>query len=463
MGKNMNTQRRTARWFTFAASALLGLSAAGADVIDDIGSISLRLRASDLALSDGDPVAAWGSLTQATTDKQPTFVLSDSQFGGASVVNFDGILNHTTGDAMTWSGANLNARTIYAVANAESGGNNRGLLSRGDDRLNVRLSDNSYYRSPGHAQDGNDFTGAGGTGSMALNGINDGTYTINAPHVVTLVSAVNQTYTNFAVGNGQPQTSGGGPFDVRYWDGQIAEILIFNRELTFVENYTVLSQLRDTYGLPRGIVRGTGAGALIGGDSTDPENDGNDVNPAGTNFNANFFSNQEAYFSDAGDASSIREGAFDVFDNKLGGGEAKWCCGNAGLMASEGLYVGADFVVGGILDRFTIASSNDSPLRDAIHWAIQGSLDGSTWTDIFVQNAAATMWTARDQVIEFRNGVDYLQQINFSQYRYIAYASGGTEHALGELEFFVIPTPAALPAGMALMGLIAARRRSTRR
>jgi hypothetical protein len=298
---------------------------------------------------------------------------------------------------------------------------------------------------------------------MALNGIDDGAFTINSPHVVTMVSAANQTYTNFAIGNGQPQTSGGGPFDVRYWDGQIAEILIFDRTLTFSENYNVINQLRQTYGLSRGIVRGTGAGALIGGDATDPENDGNDVNPAGTNFNATFFSNNEAFFSDADDPAGSREAAFDVFDNKLGGGDAKWCCGNATLMNSEGLYVGAAFAGLSTLDRFTIASSNDSPLRDAIHWAIQGSTDGSIWTDIFVQNDTAAIWTARDQVIEFRNGIDYLQQGAFSQYRYIAFATGGNEHALGELELFLIPTPAALPAGIALMGLIAARRRSMRR
>ena len=448
---------------TLGAAALIG-PCAQADVIDDIGSITLRLQASDLVLTDGDPVSAWGSFSQATAAKQPTYVASDSQFGGAAVVDFDGITTHEDGDALTWSGAGVIARTIYAVANVETGGGNRGLVSNNSDALNVRLSDNSYYRSPGHAQDGNDFTGAGGLeGSMALNGVPDGAYTIDSPHIVTMVSANNQTYSNMAIGNNRVFTSGVDPWAVRYWDGQIAEILVFDRELTLKENYTVLTQLRQTYGLSRGQVLGTGTGTLLGGDATDPENDGDDTPAAGANFNATFFSNQEPYFSDSGDPSSSLEGAYDVFDNKLGGGEAKWCCGNSSLMNSEGLYVGADFGDLALLDHFTIASSNDSPLRDAIHWAIQGSTDGSTWEDVFVQNDAATIWTARDQVIEFSHGVDYLQTKLYSQYRYIAYASGGTEHALGELEFFLIPTPAALPAGLALMGLAAAGRRSTRR
>src|SRR4051812_40215581 len=66
-------------------------------------------------------------------------------------------------------------------------------------------------------------------------------------------------------------------------------------------------------------VRGTGAGALIGSDLTDPENNGDPEN--NVNYNAAFSASEEANFGGS-------EGAFNVFDNQVGGGNEKWCCGD---------------------------------------------------------------------------------------------------------------------------------------
>lgn len=63
-------------------------------------------------------------------------------------------------------------------------------------------------------------------------------------------------------------------------------------------------------------VLGTGTGSLIGGDLTDPENDGNPEADEG--YNAKFSSSEEPGFAGG-------ENAFNVFDNQLGGGNAKWC------------------------------------------------------------------------------------------------------------------------------------------
>ena len=76
---------------------------------------------------------------------------------------------------------------------------------------------------------------------------------------------------------------------------------------------------------------------LLGGDLTDPEDDGieGDTVPAagdtpqtaGTNFNwIGITANAEEYFSGFGAAG---EGSFDLFDNLIGGGAAKLCCGGA--------------------------------------------------------------------------------------------------------------------------------------
>lgn len=441
-----------------AGFAALATPTVQADVIDDLGGdVTLRLRASDLTLTNGDPVSAWGALTQGTAGNQPTFVASDAQFNGASVVDFSGDNSATTGDRLSAAGVNYAARTVIAVANAESGGGLRGLLSRGDDRLNLRLDSSTQYRSPGNGQDGNDFPGVASGGGLAIDaavtsGAATGSYTVNTPHIMTALAGSTQNYSNLTVGNGT--SAGSGPFSSRHWDGQIAEIVMIDRELTPNETFSVLNFLGETYGVSvaRGTIQGTGNGALIGGDSTDPENDG--APDANTNYNVvQFIANNEPGFGGG-------ENAFNVFDNRTGGGNDKWCCDG---IVSGGSFVGAQFAVGGQLDSFTATSSNDSPDRDAIHWAIQGSNDGTSWTDVFVQDAQSTLWTARSQTILFEAGVDYDVTANYSWYRYIAYETGSaTQHALGELEFFLIPTPAALPAGLMLMTLAAVRRRSTR-
>ena len=63
-------------------------------------------------------------------------------------------------------------------------------------------------------------------------------------------------------------------------------------------------------------VLGTGTGSLLGGDLTDPEDDGDPE--ADKNYNAKFSANDEPGFAGG-------ESAFNVFDNVLGGGNAKWC------------------------------------------------------------------------------------------------------------------------------------------
>ena len=63
-------------------------------------------------------------------------------------------------------------------------------------------------------------------------------------------------------------------------------------------------------------VLGVGTASLIGGDLTDPEDDG--APDANEGYNAIFSANEEPGFGGG-------EFAFNVFDNILGGGNAKWC------------------------------------------------------------------------------------------------------------------------------------------
>ncbi len=183
--------------------------------------------------------------------------------------------------------------------------------------------------------------------------------------------------------------------------------------------------------LPRHTALGTGTAALLGGDLTDPENNGSDATSAGTGFNwASITASSEAYFHGSGNV----EGAFDVFDNKVGGGEAKWCCdGGAQFVTVE---MPGDVT----LTHFTITSSNDSPLRDPRVWTISGSNDGGTFTTIYAAaDPARALWTERNQVIR----IDLPAPTR--KYRYLRYAvsaTGGSDHALGEIEYFGQLNPA---------------------
>ncbi|MGC6564376.1 MAG: discoidin domain-containing protein, partial [Akkermansiaceae bacterium] len=190
-----------------------------------------------------------------------------------------------------------------------------------------------------------------------------------------------------------------------------------------IENSTDPTNPNDTPDLPTiSIIDG-----LLGGDLTDPEDDGIDIeDTAGENFNwVSITSSSESFFTDA-TAGGSNEGAFDVFDNKVGGGEAKWCC-NA---APQDLTV--EFAEPVSITYFTMTSSNDSPDRDPTFWQIQGSNDGITFETIF-DHTGDPIWDARNQTALF------ILDSPAVAYRFIRYSvtqTGGTLHALGEIEYF---------------------------
>src|SRR5690606_32331041 len=69
---------------------------------------------------------------------------------------------------------------------------------------------------------------------------------------------------------------------------------------------------------------GVGAEALLGGDLTDPEDDGDEAaGPDDPSWNwVSITSSHKPAFNGG-------ESAFNVFDNLVGGGDDKWCCDDA--------------------------------------------------------------------------------------------------------------------------------------
>ena len=208
---------------------------------------------------------------------------------------------------------------------------------------------------------------------------------------------------------------------------------------SFGDYFTTQGQLgQDDYMLVSnvaplpGTILGIGTEALIGNDLTDLGDDGDETAYSDTDtagFDATFFSSDEPGFGGG-------ESAFNVFDNTLGPGNDKWCCGTGFPQ-----IVGADLGREVELTHFTVSSANDIPGRDPRVWSIEGSSDGENWTTIFSHSDPnAALWNDRLQVIRFDAGSDFEAPTeSYSQFRMVTESTGLTEGAffqLGEIEFF---------------------------
>lgn len=176
-------------------------------------------------------------------------------------------------------------------------------------------------------------------------------------------------------------------------------------------------------------ILGVGAEFLLGGDLTDPENDGVDALGAATDpaSNWNWVSISASHEPDFEGG----ENSFNIFDNKVGGGNDKWCCDDP--TPDNPVWVAVEFAQPYRISHFTVTSGNDTPTRDPTHWAIQGSNDGEAWTDIYLFFDTVVPWDARNQVIKFT-----LPSASppYKYIRYIAYDTPDTLHQINEIEYF---------------------------
>jgi hypothetical protein len=178
-------------------------------------------------------------------------------------------------------------------------------------------------------------------------------------------------------------------------------------------------------------ILGPGTESLLGGDLTDPEDDGDPEADAG--YNVIFSSNDEPGFGGG-------EFSFNVFDNELGPSNAKWCCGPGGGIPEEGLHITVELEQPVALTHFTLSSANDVPARDPITWEIQGSNDGDNFTTIFSLEGES-VWDERLQVVRFAAPEDFdAQTTEYKFLRFVCFDTvgnpAGAYYQLGEIEYF---------------------------
>ena len=193
----------------------------------------------------------------------------------------------------------------------------------------------------------------------------------------------------------------------------------------FILTIILLFSVLNNSTLIAATVLGTGSGALLGNDLTDPEDNGVDSGTNGSNFNWTSI-NASSKKTFAG------EGSYSVFDNNVDGGSAKWCCDNP----TQWIYV--QLSQSYVLSHFTITSGNDVAGRDPDIWKIQGSNDGSNWTDIYsYSNNGNSPFSARLQVIKYTGaGDDFATPDSYSYFRYYVTSTVSSGHQINELEFF---------------------------
>lgn len=200
---------------------------------------------------------------------------------------------------------------------------------------------------------------------------------------------------------------------------------------TFADNVEVLNNSNPNSAASTPVLAkieslGTGTESLLGKDLTDPEDDGDE---AAGELDKSW--NWKSITADDEPAFDNGESAFNVFDNKLGGGDDKWCCTDATKASPR--HITVEFANPVRLTHFTISSANDVPARDPQDWNIEGSNDGTTFTPIFVQSNNKPIWTERLEVMKITLPAPAPA---YRFIRYIATRTADPLHQLGEIEYF---------------------------
>ncbi len=233
---------------TFTCSTTATTTASTGSQPDSISGLVLWLRADDLSLSNGDPVSSWtdrsssaANAAQATAGAQPTY--QTNQINGRAVVRFSNTAtkDYMTGTLPTGYGdlAVFVAARMSNVSSADGvffgfGSNDPSLLSSGG---NFAVDDG----------------GVGAFSDLSLTNSQAFLLTLWRSASVGYLASRNGSVTNDSakfVGFSNTATSyslGSSNGSVGMLDGDIAEIIVYNSDLTGANRTAVLQYLNSRY------------------------------------------------------------------------------------------------------------------------------------------------------------------------------------------------------------------------
>jgi len=232
-----------------------GTGPGGFERADTASSLLYWLKADALALNNGDPVATWADhssngndFAQANAVNQPT--LAAAALGGNALpaVRFDGDNSDPDGTDPLLVGANsdklvLNTatspRTVFLVNSTFQHRSLDGIWGRDDSDHGIRRENANAWRAPGNV---GDFTY---TGAMFVNGVETGAAALNTPHIVAATGTGNYPGTN--LGNYFQYGHAAG---ARAWNGDVGEVVVYDRELNSAERQVVENYLSAKYDIP---------------------------------------------------------------------------------------------------------------------------------------------------------------------------------------------------------------------
>jgi len=149
-------------------------------------------------------------------------------------VQFDGISNRI------YSSSTLNLQSLISLNRVE-GYNSFGGLFGGPGDYGLRMSSPTTWQATGTT----DFIFPGDGGSMYINGVAGSTFTVNVPHIVSALSAVNKTRSGTSLG----WYYGNADNPNRFYPGSVYEMLVYDRAISVderikIENYLNLKWLQ---------------------------------------------------------------------------------------------------------------------------------------------------------------------------------------------------------------------------
>jgi hypothetical protein len=204
---------------------------------------------------NGSNVSAWAdqgtaarNFLQSDSNKQPALVASALGGNGLPAVRFDGdnsdpdgtgpLLVSAYADELVLNSA-TSPQTVFIVNSTFQHRGLDGIWGYHNADQGIRRSSGAGWSFPGN--DG-DFTTAG---SMFVNGAATNSAALNTPHILAATGSG-----SYAASNLGDYFQYGHPAGARSWNGDIGEVIVFDRKLNLAEIHVINNHLSAKYAIP---------------------------------------------------------------------------------------------------------------------------------------------------------------------------------------------------------------------